>query len=191
MAGRQAKVMTPTQLRAALKRVRVGRYPTRDQIMLLLSHKAGLRASEIAGLTWSMMLTSSGTLAKHIALENSICKKGSGRSVPLHPDLRSTLLRLRRQGGSEGHVIKSERGERFRASSVVNWFRELYADLNLQGCSSHSGRRSFITYSARKLAKAGGSLRDVQMLAGHRDLATTQKYIEGDSLAQRRLVALI
>lgn len=191
MAGRQAKLITPAQLRAALKRVRAGRYPARDQVMLLLSHKAGLRAAEIAGLTWPMLLEASGALAEHIALENSICKKGSGRSIPVHPDLRSALLRLRREAGSAGHVIASERGKRMRATSVVNWFRELYAELALQGCSSHSGRRSFITYCARTLGQTGGSLRDVQLLAGHRDLVTTQKYIDGDARAQRKLVSLI
>jgi len=191
MAGRQAKLLTPAQLRAALKRVRAGRYPARDHTMLLLSHKAGLRAMEISGLTWAMALTSSGTLAEHIALENSICKRSSGRSIPIHPDLRSALLRLHRQDGGEGHVIKSERGQRLRASSVVHWFRELYAELELHGCSSHSGRRGFITAISRKLAQTHGSLRDVQLLAGHRDLATTQKYIEGDSVAQRKLVSLL
>lgn len=191
MAGRQAKLITPAQLRAALKRVRARRYPARDQVMLLLSHRAGMRVSEVVGVQWSMLLDSSGALAEHIALENNICKKGSGRSIPIHPDLRSALLRLRRETGSDGHVIKSERGERMRATSAVNWFRALYADLGLQQCSSHSGRRSFLTFCARALARTGGSLRDVQLLAGHRDLATTQKYIEGDARAQRKLVSLI
>ena len=75
--------------------------------------------------------------------------------------------------------------------SVVNWFADLYASTGLDGCSSHSGRRTFITYSARLISRAGGSLRDVQELAGHRAITTTERYIEGDRDAQRRLVHLL
>ena len=63
--------------------------------------------------------------------------------------------------------------------------------VGLTGCSSHSGRRTFVTRAARLVYKAGGSLRDVQILAGHRSIQTTQRYIDGDTDAQRRLVALI
>ena len=47
----------------------------------------------------------------------------------------------------------------------------------------HTGRR--------KIIQCGGSLRDVQELAGHASLATTQRYIAGDVDAKRRVVALI
>ena len=67
----------------------------------------------------------------------------------------------------------------------------LYDEAGLQGCSSHSGRRTFITNAAKLVAKAGGSLRDVQELAGHRALTTTERYIEGDRDAQRKLVRLL
>ncbi len=75
--------------------------------------------------------------------------------------------------------------------SVVNWFTDLYAQAGLAGCSSHSGRRTFITNSARLAAKVGGCLRDVQELAGHSAITTTQIYIAGDSEAQRKLVHLL
>ena len=191
MAGRQAKILTANQLKLALSAARKTRYPSRDRAMLLLSAKAGLRAAEIAGLTWSMILDASGRLTDEIALADHIAKKGSGRTIPVHPLLRATLIRLRRESGSKGHVIKSERGQRLGAGAVVNWFRAHYARLGLQGCSSHSGRRTFITLAARRVARAGGSIRDVQMLAGHRSLKHTQAYIETDSLAQRRLVSLL
>jgi integrase len=82
--------------------------------------------------------------------------------------------------------------------SVIVWDLETVPDIggfasanDLAGCSSHSGRRTFITRAARLVHKAGGSLRDVQLLAGHRSIQTTQRYIDGDSDAQRRLVSLI
>ncbi len=84
----------------------------------------------------------------------------------------------------------SDRGGGFRANSLVNWFGELYREINAQGCSSHSGRRTFITKAARNAHKVGASLRDIQILAGHRSIEVTQGYIEGDSDAQRRLVAI-
>jgi integrase len=193
MAGKQAKTLTRQQVLAALRRARCGRYPQRDRVMILLSVKAGLRAGEIAKLTWPMVLDADGRLADSIALHDSAAKKRSGRTIPLHPELRRALLELRRQTGSCGAVIRSERAGApgLRPGSVVNWFRRLYAELGLAGCSSHSGRRTFITNAARLVFKAGGSLCDVQQLAGHRSIEQTQAYIDASARAKRRLIELI
>ena len=78
-----------------------------------------------------------------------------------------------------------------RPGSVVNWFRRLYREIGLNGCSSHSGRRTFITNAARLVSKAGGSLCDVQQLAGHRSIEQTQAYIDASARAKRRLIELI
>ena len=75
--------------------------------------------------------------------------------------------------------------------SIVVWFNRAFRNTGLQGCSSHSGRRTFITRAARLLPQAGGSLRDVQLLAGHASITTTQRYIDGDTDAQRKLVSLL
>jgi integrase len=71
------------------------------------------------------------------------------------------------------------------------WFAKAYRNVGLAGCSSHSGRRTFITRAARLAHRAGGSLRDVQLLAGHRSIQTTQRYIDGDTDAQRKLIGMI
>jgi integrase/recombinase XerC len=88
-------------------------------------------------------------------------------------------------------VIFSERDRGLSPGAVVVWFHRLYASLGMIGCSSHSGRRTFITRAARKIGEVGGSLRDIQHLAGHANLGTTARYIEGDRDAQRKVVALI
>jgi len=193
MPGKQAKVLTRRQVRAALRWARHGRHPERDRVMILLSVKAGLRAGEIAKLQWSMVLDAEGLLGHRIELHDNAAKKRSGRTIPLHPELRRALLQLRWQTRAAGAVIQSERGgsQGMRPSSVVNWFGNLYRDLGLSGCSSHSGRRTFITNAARLVFKAGGSLRDVQQLAGHRSIEQTQTYIDPSARAKQRLIELI
>jgi integrase/recombinase XerD len=191
MAGRQAKLLSAYQLAAALRYTAHSRQPERDRLLLLLSAKAGLRAGEIAQLTWPMVLDATGRVAGSIELHNRVAKKGSGRTIPLHPQIRHLLLHLRRGANRAGPVIVSERGGGLRPASVVNWFRGLYRALGFAGCSSHSGRRTFITVAARRVYRAGGSLRDVQELAGHRSLSMTQSYIVGDTAAKRRLVRLL
>jgi integrase/recombinase XerD len=84
-----------------------------------------------------------------------------------------------------------ERSKKTSAAAIVNLFTGWFRAAGLKGCASHSGRRTFITNAARKISTVGGSLRDVQMLAGHGALTTTQRYIEADVEAQRRVVDLV
>jgi integrase len=158
---------------------------------VLLSAKAGLRAGEIANLTWDMVLDPSGAISMAIELRDHAAKKGSGRLIPMHRELRDGLTTWCAASPGTGPVITSERGGSMTPLSIVVWFARAYRIVGLNGCSSHSGRRTFITRAARLVHKAGGSLRDVQLLAGHRSIQTTQRYIDGDSDAQRKLVSLI
>jgi integrase/recombinase XerD len=188
-----AKVVGGADLSRLLALIQTHRHSLRDRAIVLLSFKAGLRACEIAGLSWSMTLAANGKVAGQLLVASTIAKNGRRRSIPLHPELRAALVALHRSSGRprDGPVVASERGGHMTARSIVNWFARAYAALGLNGCSSHSGRRTFITRSARLITRAGGSLRDIQQLVGHADLATTQRYIDGDSDAQRKLIRLI
>ena len=191
MPGRQAKLITPLTLRRMLNCVRHAQDPARDRVIILLSVKAGLRAAEIAGLTWSMVLDARGCVGDTITIRDRVAKKQSGRRIPMHPDLKEALRALSSSGRTSGPVIRSARGGAMQPNSIVNWFVALFAELGIEGCSSHSGRRTFITTAARQAHRAGCSLRDVQLLAGHRSIETTQGYIDGDTDGQRRLVSLL
>ena len=105
--------------------------------------------------------------------------------------MRAVLQTLKEEQNTSAFVITTERSERTSAAAIVNLFRGWYKAAGLRGCSRHSGRRTFITNAARKISTVGGSLRDVQMLAGHKALSTTQRYIEADVEAQRRVVDLV
>ena len=54
--GKQAKTLTQKQIEVALSYLATTRYGLRNQVIFLLSTKAGLRAKEIAGLRWSMVV---------------------------------------------------------------------------------------------------------------------------------------
>lgn len=191
MAGKQAKVLTSDHIGDLLFYAEQSRHPDRNRAIVLLSVKAGLRAGEIAKLTWPMVLDANGDVGSLIELHDNAAKKRSGRRIPIHPDLRDALERVASVSSRTDHVIKSERSSGMTPHSIVVWFDRAYSMLELNGCSSHSGRRTFITRAARLVHQAGGSLRDVQLLAGHRSIQTTERYIDGDSDAQRRLISLV
>ena len=193
MLGKQAKILSERQERLMLAYIDTTRRPTRNRVIFLLSTKAGLRAKEIAALKWSMILTATGEIASQIALESVAAKGSSGRTIPMNKSLRAALNELAQlyEVKQAKWVVTSERSPSMSAQSVVNLFQRWYRDVGLVGCSSHSGRRTFITNLARNITRVGGSLRDVQMLAGHRNLQTTQRYIEHDVESQRKVVNLI
>ena len=193
--GKQAKTLTKSQVDAVTAFLLTRRHGLRDQTVFLLSVKAGLRAKEIANLKWAMVVSPDGEVGSAIHLPNIATKGNSGRIIPLNKQLRANLIQLLEQAKADkffkiedSFVVTTERSDRTSAQAVVNMFKRWYHDVGLLGCSSHSGRRTFITNAARKIGTVGGSLRDVQMLAGHSSLSVTQGYIEGDRLARVKLI---
>src|ERR1043166_548040 len=93
--GKQAKTLRKTELQRLLNHISHTRHPERDRVMVLLAFKAGLRACEVASLTWSMVTTGTGELADAISLPNRASKgRNGGRTIPLHDDLRAALTDL-------------------------------------------------------------------------------------------------
>src|SRR5438445_13229640 len=138
-----------------------------------------------------MLIDANGHISGLIELRDHDAKKCSGRSIPVHPDVAVALEAWRQVQSPSEYLIASERGGPMTPLSIVVWFSRAFKNIGLKGCSSHSGRRTFVTRAARIVHKAGGSLRDVQLLAGHRSIQTTQRYIDGDTDAQRKLISMI
>src|ERR1700693_5046794 len=178
MPGKQAKILSLGDINDLLVFASCTRHPLRNRVIVLLAAKAGLRAGEIANLTWDMVGDPTGHVSSVIELRDHAAKNGSGRLIPVHPDLCQALAAYRSLSTDIGPVIRSERGGPMTALSVVVWFNRAFRNVGLNGCSSHSGRRTFITRAARLVHKAGGSLRGVQLLAGHRSIPTTQRALE-------------
>ena len=196
--GKQAKILSKNQIDQLIWYVGTLRHPLRNEVIVMLSTRAGLRAKEIACLTWSMITDADGDIASSIHLTDKASKGRGGRIIPLNMQLRLKLADLleneqkhHRFDIATPHVIRTERSPKTSPQAIVNMFSSWFEDTGLIGCSSHSGRRTFITNAARKISTVGGSLRDVQMMAGHSSLAVTQGYIEGDGEARVKVVELI
>lgn len=190
MLKKQAKVLTDNQVKAVLSYLETTRNPKRDKAIFMLSIYAGLRAKEISNLEISMITDVDGNVSDTIALEDKASKGKSGRVIPMNKVLRAALIDLLDEPLSKRgrYVISTERAERFSANGIAVWFQRLYRSLGFEGASSHSGRRMLISQAARNISRVGGSIRDVMVLAGHKNLSTTQRYIEQNAEAQRALI---
>ena len=195
--GKQAKILNDKQQNLTLAHLETTRYPLRNKIIFLLSFKEGLRAKEISKLAWCMVCSSDGKIADVINLSNDASKgKYSGRIIPLHKELKILLADLLAEKQKDEYfsldkpIITTERGEHTTPQVIVNFFYNLYKTIGFNGCSSHSGRRTFITNAAKHISLVGGTLNDVRLLAGHSSLATTQRYIAYDTEAQKKIVEM-
>jgi len=196
---KQAKTLSEKQIKLVLLHLTTTRNSTRNRVIFLLSVKSGFRAKEIADLRWKMLMNSDGQMMNEIHLTNTASKgKSSGRVITIHKELKKSLLELYEQVSNKksfdvesSYVITTERSNKTSAQAIVNTFQRWYSELGFIGASSHSGRRTFITNVAKKISAVGGSMRDVQSLAGHSNLQTTQRYIEVDTASQKKVIDLI
>src|ERR1700730_18646700 len=108
MPGKQAKILSDQQIKSLLVFASSTRYPCRDRLIVLLSAKAGLRAGEIAKLTWDMVLGPTGEVDSVIELRDYAAKKKGGRLIRMHSSLRTALTAWRRMTSGVGPIIRSE-----------------------------------------------------------------------------------
>lgn len=180
---KRAKILTPEQFTKVLGYVADrSSQPLRDVVIFTLSYKAGLRAQEISGLNWEDMTDVEGKVrSDSFTVSAAIAKKGHMRQVPMHAEVRDALVALQQASpctGPRDALVAGIRVARMSPNYIAVYIKKLYTDMGFQGCSSHSGRRTFTTTLARTANQHGCSLRDVQKIVGHRFLDTTEKYIE-------------
>ena len=170
---KQARVLNRADLKRVLTVAAANRHGQRNTMAIMLSHYAGLRVGEIASLCWEQLLDQQGQVRPSFYLIAAETKSGEARAVHLNP-LLVKQLQLFRSSSMNGPVIRSQKGAAFSANSLCQLFSRIYAAAGIDGASSHSGRRWFIT----KLAHSGVSPKVIMELAGHKNLGTTQRYIE-------------
>lgn len=188
---KQARVLTEAELKRVLATVADARHGARNRMALMLSHLAGLRVGEIAALTIRDVFDSEGKVREQIRLAAAITKGGHARVVFVSERLRREIERYRKSWEKErpakAPLLVTQKRAAFSANTLCQLMAKLYRDAGLDGATSHSGRRWFIT----KLAHSGVSAKVIMTLAGHRNLTTTQRYIDVRDDMMRSAVELL
>lgn len=190
--SKQAKTLTAQELRRVLDYVATRRHAARNRAMLLTMYLAGLRVGECAALRYEDVIDAEGKIRNEIRLEPEQTKGRYGRVVFVSEKLRKELQTYVRAVPSSTPAQKlfySQKNglEGFTANTLCQFFHYLFRNCGIEGASSHSPRRTFIT----NLADKGVSVRVLQSLAGHRNISTTQAYIDVNDAMKRKAVELV
>lgn len=147
----------------------------RVHILVLLAGSAGMRRGEIMALKW----TDVDLPRKQINLQRAFWrnhedspKGGKGRIIPMTPELAAALTKHRHLKGER--ILYSDRGARLSNRTIRNWLGQAQRRSGLADNGAiHMLRHTFCSH----LAAAGVPATSIQEIAGHQDLATTQKYM--------------
>lgn len=189
---KQAKLLNPAEFKRLAAVIDSKRHNVRNHTVVALSFYAGLRACEIAGLKVGDAYDQQGAVRDTIYLSAAQTKGSEGNTVLVNKKL---AMALKRYAGSypaymkhsDAPLIYSAKGRGFTAQTIVNLFATLYKAAGIDGASSHSGRRQFVT----TLADKGINPRVVQVLVRHLHLNTTMRYIDVNDAKLRKAVELV
>lgn len=177
---KRAKTLEEFQFSELRKYIRsTSKTPERDDLMVLLSFRAGLRAAEIAKIDIDALTDAQGRVGNMVRIYSHVGKKGREREIPMHPHIADALIRFRRRYPDLTYIAFSPvTGKRMTPNALTVWFWRLMRAAGFEGASSHSGRRTFCTTLGRRVNHFHNSLVDLQRLMGHVNLETTQGYLE-------------
>ena len=189
---KQAKTITPQDMRRLLDFVAANKHHVRNRTMLLATHLAGMRVGEVASLRYGDVYTAEGAVRDQINLIPEQTKGRHARAVFVNArfrrELEAYLVSHPVQSSKDRLFYTQKKGRAgFTPNTLAQYFHYLYKRAGIAGASSHSGRRTFIT----NLAAKGVSVRVLMSLAGHRHIGTTQAYIDVNDDMKRRAVELV
>lgn len=182
---KHARVLSDLELDRVLTAISEGRHAERNRVAVLLSHLAGMRVAEIAGLRFADVVDQTRRVRDHILLR-AAGDHAEARLVPVSTRLRQELEHFvaTMPGTYDRPFLVTQKRTHFSAKTLCTLLAQLYAKAGITGASSHSGRRWFIS----RLALSGVPTPVIMRLAGHKRIATTQRYIQVNDELMRSAV---
>ena len=190
--SKQAKTLNQQELRKVLDYISTRKHAARNRAMLMTTFLSGMRVGEVSSLRMKDVIDAEGNVRNEIRLTPEMTKGDSARIVFVNERLRKELeqyLRIYKSNNPDSKLFYSQKktSNGFNANTLTQHFHFLYKRAGLDGASSHSGRRTFIT----NLASKGVGVRVLMNLAGHKSIATTQAYIDINDNMLRSAVELV
>jgi integrase/recombinase XerD len=187
----QAKTLTTADIEQLLSYINTRKYAARNRSMMLLTHWAGLRIGEVACLRWSDVTNRDGKVKDEIRLLPEMTKGRHARTVFVSAKLKAELQAYADQAKCVERsypFFASQKSVKsgFSSNSLSQTFSLLYEGARLEGASSHSGRRTFLT----NLANKGTAIHLLKTLAGHRSIQTTAAYLYSSPKQLKEVVEL-
>jgi len=186
----QARVLNPQELRRVLDHVATRRHSARNRTMLLLTHYAGMRVAEVAALRINDVLNGDSSIKGEVRLMPDQTKGKHARTVYLNERMQKELtqyIKAIKIKDVSKPLFYTQKQAGFSANSLTQYFFYLYRSVGLEGASSHSGRRTFLT----GLANKGTAIHILKSLAGHRNISTTATYLYSSPDQLKAAVELI
>lgn len=190
--AKQAKTLTQTELRRVLDYIATRKHSTRNRALLLTTYLSGMRVGEVSSLRFKDVVDAEGKIRNEIRLLAENTKTNEARTVFVNEKLKKELeayaaIYTPKNINCKFFYSQKTDSDGFTANTLTQFFHYLYKRSGVDGASSHSGRRTFIT----NLANKGISVRVLASLAGHKSIATTQCYIDVNDEMKRKAVELV
>lgn len=182
----KAKVLTQQEIQRLFTQ---GLTTARDRTLCAVMLYTGCRVNEAVTLKITDVYDKKGRIRPELILRKGNTKgKLATRTIPVLDDLRHFLEQYKPPTTSDGFLFPGRWGRgHLHSDSASIIFREGCKQVDIEGASTHSFRRTALTL----MSNAGIPLRVIQEISGHRNLEQLQNYLEVESSQVRGAIAAL
>ena len=180
---KEPSYLTEQELKKLIKTVKAdkSKHQKRNELMIKILIETGIRISELTNLSVGDIDVNSKTITV-------IRKGGQKQSVPINTELTNEIKKMMKNKNINEPLMMSSFKKRItqrRVGMLVQKYLKL-AGITKSNISVHSLRHSFCS----RLLEKGVNLKTIQILAGHKNISTTERYLHIADLRLRKEVRL-